>query len=369
MSLSAATELTRTLVRIDTVNPPGNERACIEVLAGVLGDAGFALHRQEFAPGRTSLVARIGKGERPLAFTGHVDTVPLGHAPWSVDPFGAEMIDGRMYGRGASDMKAGVAAFVQACLNRLDALRAGPGALLVITAGEETGCEGAFDLLQGAPLAQPSALVVGEPTANRIWLGHKGALWLRGTARGVTAHGAMPEKGRNAIGMAAGAIAHLADFRFHACRHAALGQPTLNVGTIRGGLNVNSVPDHCEFTLDLRTVPGQAHAEVRAAVAAHLGEHIELSPLLDVPPVWTDAAHPWIARVQQAVRETTGRDEGIAGASYFTDAAALQLAWAEVPVVILGPGEPAMAHQTDEYCLVERIDEAVAIYERLIDGT
>lgn len=367
MNLSPATELTRALVRLDTINPPGNEQACIDVLADLLGCAGFTLHRQEFAPGRTSLVARIGEGDRPLAFTGHVDTVPLGHAPWSVDPFGAEVIDGRLYGRGSSDMKAGVAAFVHACLNRLDRLRAGPGALLVITAGEETGCEGAFDLLQGAPLPAPSALVVGEPTSNRVWLGHKGALWLRGTARGVTAHGSMPEKGRNAIGMAAGAIAHLADFRFHACRHAVLGTPTLNVGTIHGGININSVPDHCEFTLDLRTVPGQVHGEVRATVATHIGEQIEISTVLDVPPVWTDATHPWIAGVQQAVREATGRSEEIAGASYFTDASALQQAWAQVPVVVLGPGEAAMAHQTDEYCTIERIDEAVAIYERLIE--
>jgi len=138
-------ELTRTLVAFDTINPPGNERPCAEYLGKLLDAAGFAVSYHEFDDTRTSLVARIGGSNDvpPLCFTGHIDTVPLGAAPWSVDPFAGEISDGKLYGRGTSDMKSGVAAFVVACTQLADDLARGPGVVLVITAGEETGCEGA----------------------------------------------------------------------------------------------------------------------------------------------------------------------------------------------------------------------------------
>jgi len=109
-----ALDLTRELLRFDTVNPPGQERACAERLGQLLENVGFAVRSYEFAPGRTSLVARLGgsSGRAPLCFAGHIDTVPLGTMPWKRDPFAGEVADGRLYGRGSSDMKSGVAAFV-----------------------------------------------------------------------------------------------------------------------------------------------------------------------------------------------------------------------------------------------------------------
>ncbi len=147
--MQSSIELTQELVRFNTVNPPGAERACAERLAGLLEGAGFAVELVPFGEGRTQLLARIGgKADRlPLGFTGHLDTVPLGAQPWSVDPFAAQIADGKLYGRGSSDMKAGVAAFVTACLALADRLAETPGVLLVITAGEETGCSGAEALV------------------------------------------------------------------------------------------------------------------------------------------------------------------------------------------------------------------------------
>jgi succinyl-diaminopimelate desuccinylase len=181
-------------------------------LAGLLAGAGFAAELVPFGEGRAQLLARIGgKADRlPLGFTGHLDTVPLGAQPWSVDPFAAEIADGKLYGRGSSDMKAGVAAFVTACLALADRLAATPGVLLVITASEETGCSGAEALVAaGSRLGRVGALVVAEPTGNRPLVGHKGALWLEAETKGVTAHGSMPEKGVNAVYKAARAVAAL----------------------------------------------------------------------------------------------------------------------------------------------------------------
>ena len=168
-------ELSRTLVAFETINPPGNERQCAEFLGGLLEDGGFAVSYHEFAKNRTSLVARIGgsANAKPLCFTGHIDTVPLGAAPWTVAPFSGEIFDGKLYGRGTTDMKCGVAAFMVAVLELNEELSQGPGVVLIITAGEETGCEGAYHLAGlGDVLGEAGAVVVAEPSSNQPWIGH-----------------------------------------------------------------------------------------------------------------------------------------------------------------------------------------------------
>src|SRR4051794_9768842 len=162
-----AVELTRALVQIDTVNPRSPERPCAELLGKLLEDAGYAVALHEFAPGRASIVARRDGGGAPICFAGHIDTVPLGAASWRRDPFGGEVDAGKLYGRGSTDMKSGVAAMVEAALRLAQAPLRKAGLTLVIVAGEETGCEGATHLAKvpGA-LGRAGAMVVGEPTGN-----------------------------------------------------------------------------------------------------------------------------------------------------------------------------------------------------------
>ena len=237
-----------------------------KISGGIAGGGGFAVELVPFGEGRAQLLARIGgQADRlPLGFTGHLDTVPLGAPPWSVDPFAGDIKDGKLYGRGSSDMKSGVAAFVAACITQAGRLAATPGVLLVITAGEETGCTGAAALAatDGA-IGAVGALVVAEPTGNKPLVGHKGALWLEAETKGITAHGSMPEKGVNAIYKAARAVAALEVFDFNVARHDVLGGPTLNVGTIQGGINMDSVPDRAAIGIDIRTIPALDHARVR----------------------------------------------------------------------------------------------------------
>jgi succinyl-diaminopimelate desuccinylase len=359
--------LTQDIQRIDTINPPGNEERCARVLGRVLENAGYRIHYHSFGPGRVNLLADIGGAERPpICFTGHVDVVPLGAAAWKRDAFAGETDAGRLYGRGSSDMKSGVAAFVAAAVTMAPHLERTPGVTLVITAGEETGCEGAFRLVHDGALGRAGAVVVAEPTANYPFVGHKGAFWLRARTRGVTAHGSMPEKGDNAVYKAARAIGKLEAFRFSNPPHPLMGQATLNVGTIQGGLNINSVPDQATIGIDIRTVPTVDHRTLLAELSRQLGSEVELEPMMDVQAVHTDPEQSWVQSVFEVMTPLLGTRPVARTATYFTDAAALSQAYRAPPTVILGPGEPQMAHQTDEYCVIDRIPQAVGAYEEII---
>lgn len=366
-----AVALTRELIRFRTINPPGEEEACARHLGALLEAAGFRCDYVLMGPGRANLIARIGGrgGQSPIAFTGHIDVVPLGARPWSMDPFAAETSQGRIYGRGASDMKSGVAAFVAAAVDAAPRLSMGPGALLIITAGEETGCTGAHHIIATARhlLGAAGALLVAEPTSNRPFIGHKGALRLKVSARGVTAHASMPEQGINAVVKAARAIARLDDFDFNVARHPVMGAPTLNVGWLHGGMNINSVPDLAEAGLDIRTIPAQQHATVEAQVASFLGPDVEVSTLDEAQPVWTEPSAEWVQQVYRIVESVTGQPAAVGAAPYFTDASALTPALGGLPTVILGPGPAPLAHQTDEYCEIAAIEAHKEICRRLIE--
>ncbi len=363
-----AVELAAELIRFDTINPPGQEAACTEHLRRLLSDAGFKCEEVLLADGRPNLIARIGgKADKPpLAFTGHTDTVPLGGQEWTVPPHDGLIKDGRLWGRGASDMKSGVAAFVVAAIKVAHRLEGTPGVVLYITASEETGSEGAFVLARRGMRSEAGALVVAEPTDNRPFCGHKGALWLKATTRGVTAHGSMPDKGINAVYAAARAVSRLEAFDFNIARHAVMGAPTLNVGTFHGGLNVNSVPDRAEIGIDLRTLPGMRHTLLLDQLASYLGPEVTLESRVDVESVWTAPEDPWMRGVFEVCDAVTGKASTVEAAPYFTDASALTPALGGVPTVILGPGPAHMAHQTNEWCECARIEEATVIYERLI---
>jgi len=365
-----AIELTRSLTHIQSINPGGDERECALFLGAVLEQAGFEVSYHDFAPRRTSVVAKTGNataGKR-LCFAGHIDTVPLGGQLWSVDPFAGVIDDGKLYGRGVTDMKSGIAAFVTAAIDLAEWLQDGPGLLLIMAAGEETGCEGSRPL--GKELASEvdvGAMVIAEPTYNLPRVGHRGAYWLRMTASGKTAHGSMPEHGVNALYKLARAVTKLEDFDFNIARHPLLGGNSLSVGNLHAGQNVNSVPDAAVMEVDIRTVPGVDHTLLREHFKSYLGEDVEnIDAFVDLDGVWTDPMDPWMQRVFDLVTSVLGCRPPVEALPFFTDAAVLQPAFGGIPTVILGPGETHMAHQTDEYCLVENIPVAVELYRRII---
>jgi succinyl-diaminopimelate desuccinylase len=354
-------ELTRELVATRTINPPGDEAAAASLVGARLEAAGFTVESHEFDAGRTSLVARWGVSDAPsLCLTGHLDTVPLGRADWSVDPFSGETDGDRLFGRGTSDMKGGTAAIVVAA-ERVASGGGSPsaGLELVLCAGEETGCEGALHLagLDGA-LGRCGAVLVAEPTTNYPCVAHKGVVWADAVARGKTAHGSMPHLGENAVYKLAAAIGRLDGWSLSAQAHPLLGEPTVSLGTFSGGININSVPDRAEAGIDVRTVPGQSGDDVLAALRERLGEGIELSPRVMLDPIDTSPDDEWVGSVFEVMGPLIDATPEPRGLAYFTDAAALAPAYGSPPTIICGPGDAEQAHRTDESCSMSALEAA-----------
>ena len=363
-----AVALTRELLRFDTVNPPGQERDCARMAGKLLQDAGFSVEYFEYEEGRTSVIARAGgkEGKAPLCLTGHLDVVPLGTRPWSKDPFAGETDGGKLYGRGSSDMKAGIAAILLAALGFSKKLNNTAGIVLVLTAAEEGGCVGSKHLAALPKLmGKAGAIVVGEPTSNYPMVGHKGSIKFHAAFKGVSAHGSMPQLGVNAIYKAAKAIQKLEEFQFGVKQHPVMGLPTMNVGTVEGGSGVNLVPDLAKIGVDIRTVPGTDH-EVLLSRLKTLLEDAELQVFANSNAVWTEPDDEWVQRVFGICKPILGEAPEARAMPYMTDAANLRMVYAGAPTLVLGPGEAAMAHQTDEYCNVERIRQSVQIYEEII---
>jgi len=365
-----ARALTRELLAFNTINPPGMERACAERLGAILEQAGFVTDYHEYAEGRTSLIARIGTDEAkaPICFTGHMDTVPLGAAPWSHDAFAGETDGDRVYGRGSTDMKSGIAAFVAAAVELAPHAARSPGITLVITAGEEIGCEGARFLADRKLLDRAGALVVAEPTANYPYVGHKGLAWFEVETHGVTAHGSMPDLGDNAIVKMARVIDDLGHFRFPLESHAVMGKPTLNVGTIRGGLNTNSVPDEARITVDTRTVPGIDHGHLCKSLATLLAPRgATVRQIVDCAPLYTEPSNEWVQHVFERCTPFLDARPMPRTITFSTDGADLKRGYGgKIPAVVLGPGEPNLAHQTDEWCSSTRIEQSVDLFRTLM---
>ena len=355
-------ELTRELVATRTINPPGDEAQAASLVGARLEAAGFSVEAHEFDAGRVSLVARWGvSGDRPsLCLTGHLDTVPLGKADWSVDPFSGETDGDRLFGRGTSDMKGGTAAIVVAAA-QVAASGGSPsaGLELVLCAGEETGCEGALALARAdGMLGRCGAVLVAEPTTNYPCVAHKGVVWADAVARGKTAHGSMPHLGENAIYKLARAVGRLEDFALEADEHPLLGLPTVSLGTFSGGININSVPDHATAGIDVRTVPGLDGDAVLDALRARLGDEVELEPRVMLDPIDTDPDGEWVQDVFAVMEPLIGETPAPRGLAYFTDAAALSPAYGDPPTIICGPGDAEQAHRTDESCSMAALEAA-----------
>jgi len=358
------------LVRISSVGAGEGSvtRHCALILTAVNAETEFV----NWAPNREQLIARFGGNGPPLTLTGHVDTVPADAADWSVDPWAGVSNGNRIVGRGTSDMKSGVAAMVSAVVGHLRRSHRCRGIQVVLTAAEETGCQGAMAIPASA-LRGGGPLLVGEPTGNALVPAHKGALWLRLTARGRAAHGSAPELGDNAVVRLARVATALHDATDWPTDER-FGAVTANVGKLAGGAQPNVVPDSAEVLLDLRTVPGVDPARLRELVKAIAGEDITLSDLVGLTLVDTDLDDPFVGLVREALAVNGLPDEPASPARYFTDASALigllggRAAGepASVPTVILGPGEPDQCHVVDEWCRLDRVDQAVEVYSSIL---
>ncbi|MGV3720029.1 MAG: M20 family metallopeptidase, partial [Actinomycetota bacterium] len=364
-------------VRINTTNPPGNETPAIDLLESRLAGWGFETVRVNYPDGenRSHVVARLrGSGERPgLLFSGHVDVVPPGNIPWTVEPFGGEIREGKLYGRGACDMKSGVAALVTAAGALARSGRPLRGDLVVaLTADEERNCLGAEALVKKPLFEGLGAAIVAEPTSLCIYVAEKGAFWIEVAFYGKTAHGSMPHLGANAVSAMAEFL-HRWEGAYSTTEpvHPVLGTPTLNVGAITGGVKVNVIPDQCVAQLDMRTVPPLTHAALRSEIDALLdeisakrpGTRYEVRVLSDRPSVSCPADSDLARVLAAAAADIAKVDPTPRGVPYCTEAC-IWVPELGIPAVICGPGSPGMAHQPDEFAPVAEVELAARMYLR-----
>jgi len=361
--------LTRELLSFNNINPPGNEEEIARFTGRRLSDNGFRTEYYSFGEGRLHLVAERGLSETqpPVVLSGHFDTVPLGNKKWNEDPFSGRVANGKIWGRGSSDMKGGLAAMIMASIGAFKGSVPPGGVRLIFTAAEELGCIGIQHLAK--ILTDPgkaSAVIVGEPTSNHPYIGHKGALYINAVTQGITAHSSMPHLGDNAIYKAAQSILKAKDFNFRAEKDPLLGFPTINVGRMSGGMNINSVPDHAEFSIDIRSTSKVDHNDLLQRLTKEFGPETALETLVNMGSVHTDETDPFVQMVYDICRVDRENNSRIKTLPYLTDGSVLQRLYKGAPTIILGPGQPEMAHQTDEFCYTDKLEEAVNIYRDII---
>ncbi len=358
--------LAQSLIATNSESPPGREAE----VAAVLRE-----HMESHGIGCRS----VGDAERPnlifyshdyetgdLVIHGHMDTVPVGSIDsWKHDPFGGEIVNGRLYGRGSCDMKGPVAALAESMIVYSEERHERPLVMLA-TSDEESGCSGAEAVAASGILKGIRYGVCAEPTSLDVLVGEKGMLWTKLIAHGKSAHGSRPEEGKNAIDLCIKSLQLIKETEFPYEQTELMGPPTLNLGLIEGGIKINVVPDRCEASLDMRLVKGQSLDAVLEKMRSILDEsqldgQVELEYVHGKDAVLTPLDTEIVPVALDAVESNTGHRPTPSSATYGTDCSVLQ---PKIGIlnVICGPGSIEQAHQPNEYIQIEEMVNSVNIY-------
>jgi succinyl-diaminopimelate desuccinylase len=400
--------LTQELIRIPTLNPPGeNYREICSYLAERLGKAGFEVQmiRGEGTPGDSKTYPRwnvIARKEGAHAgecvhFNSHIDVVEIGHG-WSVDPFGGALIDGKIYGRGACDMKGGLAASIIAAEAFIEAFPSFAGSIEISgTADEETGGYGGVAYLaEHGHYAHVDHVIIPEPLQkDRICLGHRGVWWAEIETHGEIAHGSMPFLGDCAVRHMGAVLAEMEESLFPALarKHTAMPvvpegarQSTMNINSVHGGqaepapdftgLPSACVPDRARMIIDRRYLIEESEDEVRGEVLALLEKlkserpnfSYDLHEMWSVSPTMTDQDAPVVASVQRAVQQVLGREAEYVVSPGTYDQKHIDRIGRLKNCIAYGPGLLELAHKPDEYVGVDdMLDAAKVMAHSLMD--
>jgi succinyl-diaminopimelate desuccinylase len=357
------------LVRAASENPPGKEAEAGRLAAELCREMGGDVAVHEAIPGRPNVVTRWGGGGPVVGFCSHIDVVPAGDRTlWQVDPYAAEVQDGRLLGRGSADAKGPIAAALEA----VEMLRAAglptEGTLeLELVADEEAmGFKGAGFLVKEG-LIRPDLAIVGEPTSLRIVSAQRGACWLRITTRGKAAHGSAPERGRSAIQHMSEIVLRLEE-TLPDIAHPVVGGPSINVGTIQGGEKVNIVPASCEVQVDRRTIPEESRDSVLTSISAAIELAKQRFPDLDAVVEIDFFAEPFevqedsrvVRDLSSAIQDATGSAAELMGFRGASDARFLSETGTDV--VVCGPGDISVAHTAAEFIDLAELERAAVSY-------
>ena len=376
-------QLLADLVRLPSVNPMGrtdlpahlvHESRGTDDLEAHLRDLGVPVERQPVAPGRDNLVARYTPPTAPpftVLWEAHQDTVPVD--VMNIDPFAADVRDGKLFGRGACDVKAGIACMLAAFARLVREKPPGSAAVvLAFTVDEEHTFLGVQHLIRSGVRADGA--VIAEPTGLNIVDAHKGVVRWQIETPGVACHSSRPDRGVNAVYRMARLLRGVEEYagRLAASRtDPRLGPPTLSVGTVSGGVSPNTVPDRCRIDIDRRLLPGEdpaaAVADLDAFLRADTGIDYPFATerKLACPPLGAVGSGDLVRRLGRAIDGVAGSHEVVA-VPYGTDASTI--AEAGVPAVVFGPGDIAQAHTKDEWVELGAVEQAAEVLFRFACG-
>ncbi|MEQ8791736.1 MAG: M20 family metallopeptidase [Pirellulaceae bacterium] len=387
-SPESVTDLLCQLIAIPSVNPMGRDLTGPEYYEGRLSDwlvkffqsFGAEYERIETAPGRANVIARYDAADAPLTLLldAHQDTVPVDGM--TIPPFEPRVAEGRIAGRGASDVKGGLAAMLYA-FRRLVVERPAGAASVVMscTCDEESTSLGITDLVRywqepdgrsRLVATPPDGAVIAEPTGLDVVVAHRGATRFRIRTAGRACHSSDPSQGVSAIYRMARVVTCLEEYADVLTRtvppHPRCGGATLSVGRIEGGASVNIVPDDCAIEVDRRVIPGEDRQAVLPPIRQFLAERLDFDVQFETPwlegPALADDDNHWLAEaLLERVTDVAGPHQAV-GVPYGTHAS--RTAAAGVPSVVFGPGSIAQAHTKDEYLEVDQLEAAAEVYYR-----
>ena len=366
-------ELAKSLINHDSTNPPGNEKGCASVLRDYfedlhLPDSTVQLH--EFQPGRANTVVKVGPNVPGLILSGHIDVVPAGDlSKWKSGPFDAEVRGGRLYGRGAVDMKTAVAAMVGA-IHAMKGSRLKRKVVVAATAGEEINCDGLTSMVNDGVLTKMDAIysIIGEPSLLEPVRAHRGVSTLKLKFMGKNAHASKPELGVNAVEACARVVVGIEAWRkrFEKERDRDLGITIVSNTVVHGGTKSNIIPDICELMIDSRRIPRHTHKYLEAAIMKIVNSatdnqkevKVKMSTIVQNNALRVPKEHPLVRLAEDVSgHRSTIATYGTEG-PYYTDAG--------IPAIILGPGSIDVAHSPNEYIELREAAKAVSIYSELI---
>jgi len=376
--MQSTLQLLRDMIAIPSVNPMGAanqsaEKGMANFIENVLNGARIDCERQTVSEGRDNLIAIVHSTESDvngIMLNSHMDTVPVDNM--SIKPFDPVIENRRVFGRGSCDAKASIAAMMSALIEYADQPHRPRPAVFAAMADEEFGFSGSWKLIEKSwPV---SACVVGEPTLLTRVIAHKGIVRWRIAVDGLSAHGAEPELGRNAVYDGARVALALEEYAQRLAEkqpHPRLGHSTLNVGRVAGGHAVNIVPDKCVFELECRLLPGedgqQAVTSCEHFLRDRLSESVQLtfeSPYLIDPAMETEPEAEIVEALARAQEDELGFHRELAGANYGTDGS--KLSRAGIQTVVCGPGDIAQAHTANEFVEITQLELATPMYSRLL---
>ena len=363
-------ELLKKLIQAETTTEKG-EIAAAEIISAELSRLGIDSRIDNWDQTRANIIAQVKSNGRrtALLFACHLDVVGPGEAVWSNPAFAAEEKDGKIYGRGSTDMKGGIAAIVTAINQIVDSGTKLQGDIIFVAlAGEETDSCGAERFISDHGwLPELAGVIIPEPTDFSIVTAHRGMLWLEIATKGKAAHSSTPELGINAINSMRSVLDELESYKITAEPHKLLGECSMSVNTIAGGKTLNVIPDKCSIGIDIRTLPALNPQNIITDIEKILTKlnsenpqfDAEVSVLRQVQPLETDSSCDFVKDFCSCLGTNQTKAVGFTTDGPF-------FASLGAPVVIFGPGKPELCHKLDEYIEIGDVEKAVEHYKNII---